>query len=270
MATYDDDLRLTHVLADAIERTALDGFGQLDPEAAVDDDGRLRTATAARLEELIGHHLSRTRPRDGVQGRTLQVSGREDRRWVLDTLDGSANYLRGVPIWATLISLVIEGEPVLGLIAAPSLSRRWWAGLGSGCWTGRTLAQARQVQVSDTAVLEHASVSADDIAGWMFGSHGQGFAHLADRAWRTRAYGDFWSHALLAEGAVDVALAAHLDRFQIATLLPLITEAGGRVSDPSGADLDRAHLSDGATVLATNGVLHPEVVAALEPVGPQG
>lgn len=273
MPGYDDDLRLAHVLADAVERTALELFGSLDLEVQVGPDGALTTSAATRLEELLRHQLQRTRPRDRVEGRTLEATGHGDRRWVLDPIDGTANYVRGVPVWATLISLVIEDQPVLGLVAAPTLNRRWWAGVGSGTWTGRNLTRARRVGVSQTSVLEHASLSADDVAAWVHGPHGDGFRDLTDRVWRTRAYGEFWSHTLVAEGAVDAGLGAWGDPVQMATLAPLVREAGGQVTDPYGADAARPSgaRAGGHPVVSSNGRLHDQLLGVLAPgEGPQG
>lgn len=265
MPGYDDDLRLAHVLADAVERTSLELFGSLQEEVQVGADGALTTPAATRLEELLRHQLHRTRPRDRVEGRTLDPTGHGARRWVVDAIDGAANYVRGVPVWATLISLVVEDEPVLGLVSAPHLARRWWAGVGSGAWTGRTLSRARRIEVSRTGVLSHASVSTDDVAGWLHGDHGAGFAALTDRVWRTRAYGEFWSHALVAEGAADIALSAWSDQYQLATLVPLLREAGGTVTDLSGAPAASPLAPQGAAhpVLATNGLVHEEVLMTL-------
>ncbi|MGC5584267.1 inositol monophosphatase family protein [Ornithinimicrobium sp. W1679] len=263
MPAYDDDLRLAHVLADAVERTALDLFGSPDLQVSVGDDGSLTTQASERLETLLRHQLGRTRPRDRVVGRVHEETGQGDRRWVLDPVDGTANYVRGVPVWAMLISLVVEDTPVLGLVAAPSLSRRWWAGRGSGAWTGRTLSQAVPVRVSSTEVLAHASVSADEVAAWSHGPHGDGFDRLTDRVWRTRAFGDFWSHTLLAEGAVDVALAAWMDGYQAAPLSVLVAEAGGRTSTPDGRDVVGGDPRAASAVVATNGVLHEEVLSML-------
>lgn len=260
--SYDDDLRLAHVLADAVERTAVELFASPELQVEVSPDGSLTTQAATRLEELLRHQLQRTRPRDRVEGRALEATGRGDRRWVVDAVDGSANYVRGLPVWATLISLVVEAEPVLGLVSAPSLSRRWWAGSGSGAWTGRTLAQARRIRVSDTAVLEHASVSADDVANWLHGPHGPGFARLTDRTWRTRAFGDFWSHTLVADGAIDVALTAWADRFQLAALIPIVREAGGRITDPQGEAPSVAR-EGGQPAITSNGRFHDAVVDLL-------
>lgn len=263
MPGYDDDLRLAHVLADAIERTALEHAGAPGLEASVGPDGSVTTPVAQHLEELLRHQLQRTRPRDRVEGRWVAPTGQGDRVWMLDALDGAPNYVRGVPVWASLISLVVEGEPVLGLVAAPSLARRWWAGRGSGAWTGRTLARARAVRVSGTAELADASVSADDVAGWLYGPHAQGFGHLVDQAGRTRAFGDFWSHALLAEGAVDVALTIRADPLQVATLAVLVGEAGGRVTDPYGSEVELGQLGPGPALVATNGAVHDRVTGLL-------
>ena len=265
MPGYDDDLRLAHVLADAVERTSLELFGALQAEVEVDPDGGLSAPAARRLEELLRHQLHRTRPRDRVEGRTMDPTGHGARRWVVDPIDGAANYVRGVPVWATLISLVVEDEPVLGLVAAPHLARRWWAGVGSGAWTGRTLARARRITVSGTGVLEHASLSTDDVAGWLHGGHGAGFAALTDRVWRTRAYGEFWSHALVAEGAADLALAAWGDGYQLATLAPLVREAGGTVTDLTGAPAASPLVTaaDACPVVTTNGRVHEEVLMTL-------
>lgn len=263
MPGFDDDLRLAHVLADAVERTALELFGSPDLEVQAGPVGSIITPAAARLEELVRHQLQRTRPRDRVEGRWLEPTGQGDRCWTIDALDGIANYVRGVPVWATTISLVVEGAPVLGLVAAPSLARRWWAGVGTGAWTGRTLSRARRVEVSDASVLAHASISADDIDAWLQGPHGVGFAHVTDRAWRTRAFGDFWSHALVAEGAADLGLSARADLLQLATLLPLVQEAGGRLTDPTGLDVQLPQLGGGQAVVSSNGQIHDEVIQLL-------
>ena len=263
MPAYDDDLRLAHVLADAVERTAIDLFGSPDLQVSVGDDGTLSTQATARLEDLLRHQLGRTRPRDRVVGRAHEETGQGERCWVLDPVDGTANYVRGVPVWATLISLVVAGEPVLGLVSAPSLSRRWWAGRGSGAWTGRALTRASRVHVSDTQVLAHASVSADEVAAWSHGPHGAGFDRLTDRVWRTRAFGDFWSHALVADGAVDVALSAWMDGFQASTLSALVAEAGGRTSTPEGLPVGQGDPRRASAVVATNGLLHDEVLTLL-------
>lgn len=259
MATFEDDLRLAHVLADAVERTTLDGFQGQDLQVRFKDDGSLVSRVDTETEELLRHQLARTRPRDIVQGEELPTTGHGNRRWVLDPIDGTANYVRGVPVWATLIGLIVDDEPVMGLVAAPALNRRWWAAAGSGAWTGRSLSRATRIAVSDTARLEHASLSHSDLNSWADHPHRDGFLGLAGACWRTRAYGDFWSHVLVAEGAVDIAIEPTVAPHDIAALAPILTEAGGRFSDLSGADGPF-----GTSAVSSNGVLHEEIIARLQ------
>lgn len=262
MATFDDDLRLAHVLADAVERTTTEAFGSTDLEVTAKEDGTLVTQADRHTEELLRHQLARTRPRDVVQGEELPTTGHGSRRWVLDPIDGTVNFIRGVPVWATLIALVVEEEPVLGVVAAPALGRRWWAARGSGAWTGRSLSRARPIHVADTSRIEHASLSYDDLSAWRSGPHGEGFEDLAVRCWRTRAYGDFWSHVLVAEGAVDIGLGAGQALHDVAALTPVVVEAGGRFTDAVGTSAP-----PGGTVVSSNGLLHDDVLALLAGAG---
>lgn len=251
MVTFDDDLRLAHVLADAVERTTLDLFRSPDLEVQRRDDGGLVTQADAQAERMLRHQLSRSRPRDVVQGEELATTGHGSRRWVLDPIDGTAAYVRGVPVWATLIALMVEDRPALGLVAAPALARRWWAAAGSGAWTGRSLSSARRIHVSDTSVVEHAVLSCDTLGGWASHPRAAGFLRLADRCWQARAYGDFWSHALVAEGAVDLAADPARAEHHLAALSAVVTEAGGRLGDLDGVDGP-----SGGSALSSNGVLH--------------
>ena len=149
--------------------------------------------------------LKRTRPRDAVVGEELETTGRGSRRWVIDPIDGTKNFVRGVPVWATLIALVDDDQPVLGLVSAPALARRWWAADGSGAWTGRSLSAAHRLAVSQVSRLEDASLSYSSSPAGRSRAGCRAFLDLTRRCWRTRAYGDFWSYMLVAEGAVDVA-----------------------------------------------------------------
>ncbi len=258
MARFDDDLRLAHSLADAVERSSLDSFRAADPDVESKDDGSLVTPADRHTEQLLRHQLQRTRPRDAVQGEELATTGHGNRRWILDPISGTVNFIRGVPVWATLIGLVVDDQAVLGLVSAPALSRRWWAALGSGAWTGRSLSQARRIRVADTSTIEHASLSYADLGVWLAGADRAGFTDLVDRCWRTRAYGDFWSHALVAEGAVDIGLATAVRIHDMAALAPIVTEAGGRLTDLDGTDGPF-----GNSALTSNGTLHEEVLAML-------
>ena len=177
---------------------------------------------------------------------------------MIDPIDGTKNFVRGVPVWATLISLVDEGQPVLGLVAAPALNRRWWAAGGSGAWSGRSLSSAKRMHVSKVATLADASMSHSSISSWRKVGRYEEFLGLAEDCWRTRAYGDFWSYMLVAEGAVDIAAEPELAVHDMAALVPIVTEAGGRFTS-----LDGTPGPWGGNALATNGILHDEVLARI-------
>ncbi len=213
-------------------------------------------------EELVRGQLKRTRPRDAVAGEEFDTTGHGPRRWVIDPIDGTHNFVRGVPVWATLIGLVDNGSPVLGLVAAPALQRRWWAALGSGAWSGRSLSAARRINVSKVSSLADASLSYSSVSSWHKVGRRKGFLSLADDCWRSRAYGDFWSYMLVAEGACDVAAEPELEVYDMAALVPIVTEAGGRFTSLEGVDG-----CWGGNAVATNGLLHDEVLTRLGPSG---
>ncbi len=258
MATYDDDLRLAHVVADQVDGLTMDRFRAAD--LAVDTKPDLTPVSDAdlRAEELVRSQLRRTRPRDAVAGEELEATGHGPRRWVIDPIDGTKNFVRGVPVWATLIALVDDGQPVLGVVSAPALQRRWWAANGSGAWTGRSLSSATRLAVSRIASLGDASLSYSSLHGWQARGQQAAFLDLAGRCWRTRAYGDFWSYMLVAEGAVDVACEPELAVHDMAALVPIVTEAGGQFTSLAG---DPGPW--GGNAVATNGLLHEQVLRAL-------
>ncbi|MGZ4781960.1 MAG: histidinol-phosphatase [Oryzihumus sp.] len=258
MPTYDDDLRLAHVLADAVERVTMERFRAEDLVVESKPDLTPVTDADRAAEEMVRHQLKRTRPRDAVEGEEFETTGHGPRRWVIDPIDGTKNFVRGVPVWATLISLVDEGQPVLGLVSAPALNRRWWAATGSGAWTGRSLSSARRVHVSRVGDLAHASLSYSSLTGWREIGRSEQFLDLTDQCWRTRAYGDFWSYMLVAEGAVDIAAEPELAVHDMAALVPIVTEAGGRFTSLDGQDGPW-----GGNAVATNGLLHDEVLRRL-------
>ena len=177
---------------------------------------------------------------------------------MVDPIDGTKNFVRGVPVWATLISLVVDDEVVLGVVSAPQLQRRWWASTGNGAWTGRSLLKATRCQVSDVRRLEDASLSYSSLHGWEERGRLDDFLSLSRRCWRTRAYGDFWSYMLLAEGAVDLAAEPELEVYDMAALDVIVREAGGRFSSLDGTDGPF-----GGNALASNGHLHEAALAFL-------
>ena len=258
MASYDDDLRLAHVVADSVDGLTMSRFKAID--LVVDTKPDLTPVSDAdrSAEQLVRSQLKRTRPRDSVIGEEFESTGHGPRQWVVDPIDGTKNFVRGVPVWATLIALIDGGMPVLGVVSAPALGRRWWATTGSGAWTGRSLSSATRIHTSAVTALADASLSYSSLSGWEQRGLLEPFVDLTRAVWRSRAYGDFWSHVLVAEGAVDVACEPELALHDMAALVPIVTEAGGRFTSLDGVDGPF-----GGNALSSNGHLHNEVLARL-------
>lgn len=259
MVDYDDDLRLAHELADQADALTMSRFRAMDLHVETKPDTSPVTDADRSAEALIGSQLANARPRDAVMGEEFGFrKGRDNRKWVIDPIDGTKNFMRGVPVWATLISLIDGDDVVVGVVSAPAMGRRWWAAKGSGAWTVRSLSPATRLQVSGVRQLEDASMSYSSLAGWREWGLIDNFLSLEQKLWRTRAYGDFWSYMLVAEGAVDIACEPELELYDMAALVPIVTEAGGKFTSLTGADGPF-----GGHAVATNGLLHSEVVAAL-------
>ncbi len=257
---YDDDLRLAHVIADQVDAVTIARFTAVDLLVETKPDLTPVTDADRAAEELIRSQLRRTRPRDAVIGEEFGSTGRGARQWIVDPIDGTKNFVRGVPVWATLIALVDDNVPVLGLVSAPALGRRWWAATGTGAWTGRSLSSARRLRVSAVDHLSDASLSYASFRGWEKLDRGEAFLELTRTVWRSRAYGDFWSYMLLAEGAVDLACEPELQLYDMAALVPIVVEAGGRFTSLDGVDGPF-----GGNAVATNSLLHAQTLAALTP-----
>jgi histidinol-phosphatase len=210
------------------------------------------------VEESLRNVLSRSRPRDAVLGEETGHTGSSQRCWVIDPIDGTSNFVRGVPVWATLIGLMDEDEVIVGVVSAPALGRRWWAARDGGAWTGRSLTKAAPCRVSQVSNLSDASLSYSGIGTWEEDGRLTEFLGLARKVWRTRAYGDFWSHMLVAEGAVDVSAETNVSLWDLAALQIVVTEAGGAFTDLTGIPRP-----DGGSAVCTNGLLHAEVLSVL-------
>ncbi|RAY13538.1 histidinol-phosphatase [Actinomadura craniellae] len=258
MADYSDDLRLAHVLADAADGITTQRFRALDLRVETKPDLTPVSDADRAVEEQIRGTLKRARPRDAVLGEEYGLSGSGARRWVIDPIDGTKNFVRGVPVWATLISLMEYDRVVVGLVSAPALQRRWWAARDGGAWTGRSLAKATRCQVSSVARLTDASLSFSSLSGWEERDRLDAFLDLTRAVWRTRAFGDFWSHMLVAEGAADISAEPEVSLWDLAALQVIVEEAGGSFTDLSGE-----HRADGGSVVCTNGALHDEVLHTL-------
>ncbi len=255
-----DDLRLAHLLADDADSITMSRFKALDLRVTTKPDLSPVSDADTAVEQAIRRTLGKARPRDAVHGEEMADTGWGPRRWVLDPIDGTKNFVRGVPVWATLISLLVNDEPVVGVVSAPALGRRWWASLGGGAYAGKSLMSPTQCRVSEVARLEDASLSYAELGEWVASGQGQGFVDLLRSCWRTRAYGDFWSYMLLAEGAVDIACEPELELHDMAACAVVVTEAGGRFTDVDGRPGPH-----GAGGYATNGLLHETVLAHLQP-----
>jgi len=226
------DLSLAHTLADAADAISLARFRAADLVVETKPDLTPVTEADRRVEATIRELLARERPGDGILGEEEGATGEARRRWIVDPIDGTRNYSRGIPVWATLIALEEDGELRLGLVSAPGLGRRWWAERGAGAF-----ANGQPLHVSHVARVEDAVLC--------FALE-QELPPLAHRCWHPRAYGDFWAHMLVAEGAAEVAVdALGLAAWDTAPLGVILEEAGGRFDDPvsSNGRLDLSGLN---------------------------
>ena len=238
------DLALALELGDAADAISLPRFRS---GLAVETKPDLTPVTEAdrAVEAELRRRLATERPNDAILGEEEGTSGEGPRRWILDPIDGTRNYARGVPVWATLIALEDDGVLRLGVVSAPALGRRWWAERGHGAF-----ADGERVTVSSVMVVEEAVLSF---------AYENGVPDLARRAWHVRGLGDFWAHMLVAEGAVDGAVdALGVSEWDLAAVQVIVEEAGGRFSDFSGA----ARI-DGSGAITSNGLLHDELLSSV-------
>lgn len=254
-----DDLALAHAIMDQVDGTTMARFLAGDLVVETKPDMTPVSDADKAAEEIIRAHLARSRSRDAVFGEEQGGElAHQARRWIIDPIDGTKNYVRGVPVWATLLGLEEDGQMVLGIVSAPALRRRWWAIRGFGAATGSRLSNARSIHVSNVSRMEDASLSYSSLTGWAKIGHMRAFLSMMDRMWRTRAYGDFFSYMLLAEGAVDIACEPELALYDMAALVPIVQEAGGMFTDLSGEEGPW-----GGNALATNSLLHAEALSML-------
>ena len=265
VGSYDDDLRFAHVLADAADDITTKRFRALDLRVETKPDLTPVSDADRATEDSLRNILRRSRPRDAVLGEESGQTGTGPRRWVIDPIDATKNYVRGVPVWATLIGLMDGDKVVVGVVTAPALGKRWWGVAGGGAWTGRSLTKASRCRVSGITSLADASLSYSGIGGWAKAGRRDEFDSLARSVWRTRAFGDFWSHMLVAEGAVDISAEPEVSLWDLAALQVIVEEAGGRFTSLTGEATP-----DGGSVVCTNGHLHDEVLALLGEEYPSG
>lgn len=239
------DLVLALALADAADAISLGRFRARDLVVETKPDATPVTEADRAVERAIRELLARERPADAILGEEEGVSGTGERRWIVDPIDGTRNYSRGVPVWATLIALEERGTVTIGVVSAPALGRRWWAERGSGAWADGDRVHVSAIKRIEDAVLSFALE--------------QPIPALAAQAWHARGYGDFWSHMLVAEGAIDGAYdAIGVTQWDLAALQPIVEEAGGRFTDFSGVER-----TDGRSAISSNGHLHATLLEAV-------
>lgn len=258
----DLDLALALDLADRADAISLDRFRAVDLTVTTKPDRTPVTDADQAVERAIRAGIAEQRPDDAILGEeygeeagSAQGAGRQ---WIIDPIDGTANFLRGVPIWGTLIALAVDAVPVLGVVSAPALGQRWWGARGLGAYTSQHGGGERKLQVSGVRDLADASLSYNSLPGWDQAGRLEPIIELSRSVWRARAIGDMWSYMLVAEGAIDIAGEFDLQPYDMAALQPIVEEAGGRFSSVDGDD-GPWH----GSALATNGLLHQEVLQRL-------
>jgi histidinol-phosphatase len=260
---YVEDLALAHLLANIADSIALERYQALDLVITTKPDNSPVTDADRAVETAIRQALATHRPDDGLLGEEFgsDITGAK-RYWIIDPIDGTKNFMRGVPTWACLIALVEVAddgtqEVVVGIASAPALSRRWFASAHSGAFVTFNGA-TKKISVSRVASLVDASIAYSDFIG--FGDRLEPFQNMLAQAWRTRGMGDFWSHVLVAEGAVDVAIEPTLAIWDMAALDIIVREAGGTFTNLSGKSGPF-----GGSGVSTNGILHNAVINGINP-----
>ena len=257
-----NDLALAIRLADAADSITLARYQSIDLVVTTKPDNTPVTDADKATEEALRALLKNHRPDDGIVGEEFgNDAGSAERYWVIDPIDGTKNFLRGVPTWATLIGLIEKQSDgrevvVVGVVSAPALFRRWHASEGNGAFVSVNKAAPQRINVSQVSEIKDASISYSDFIGW--GERLAPFQELMSSAWRTRGIGDFWSHMLVAEGAVDVAIEPSLALWDMAALDIIVREAGGRFTNVAGVDG-----SLGGSGLSTNSAIHQKIVDTL-------
>ncbi len=269
---YSEELAFALTLADRADAISLSRYHALDLVITTKPDNTPVTDADKAVERAIIDAIAAQYPTDGVVGEEFGTSGSKDRYWIIDPIDGTKNFLRGVPTWATLIALVENEKVVVSVVSSPALYRRWYATKGGGAFVvegsvgaasaenavsaADTQSLSRKLSVSKVSAISDASIAYSDFQGW--GARRTAFEKLLDSAWRSRGMGDFWSHMLVAEGAVDVAIEPSLALWDMAALDLIVREAGGRFSSLDGVDGPF-----GPNAISSNEALHEAILEAL-------
>ncbi|MEU8208322.1 histidinol-phosphatase [Micromonospora sp. NPDC049044] len=267
MTGYADDLALAHLLADRADTIAMARFRALDLRVEAKPDLTPVSDADTAVEREIRALLAEHRPTDGLLGEEYgaqAANAPHGRRWIVDPIDGTKNFVRGVPVWASLIALYDGDRPAVGVVSAPALGRRWWASAGAGAYAGPGAADGERIGVSAVHEVAAASFCYSSLDGWERAGRLDAMLDLMRATWRSRAYGDFYGYMLLAEGALEVMVEPELSLWDVAALVPIITEAGGTVTDLSGRPAPAGAPGTDSSVVATNGALHADILSRLD------
>ena len=270
--SLQSDLKLARKLADLADAISLNRFRASDLVVTTKPDMTPVSDADKAVETAIRAGIADSRPGDSVLGEEFGTEfgteGTSSRQWIIDPIDGTKNYVRGVPVWATLIALAIDGTPVVGVVSAPALGKRWWAARGQGAFVterlgsersgSETTSQARRIHVSKVAELADASISLSGLTRWENAGKLPQLLALTRQVWRTRDYGDMWPYMMVAEGMLEVSGEYDLQVYDMAALVPIVEEAGGRFTSVDG-EPGPWH----GSAIATNGLIHERVVATL-------
>jgi histidinol-phosphatase len=249
----DADLAFALDLADLADSLTLPAFRSRSFEVETKSDLTPVTEIDRSVERAIRHRIEAERPGDAVVGEEYG-SAEGAVRWILDPIDGTKNFVRGVPVWGTLIGLERQDDLVVGVASAPAMGHRWWAATGGGAF-----ADGRPIRVSAVSRLEDATMSYTSLTWYAKREIPPGFLDLARRCWRSRGFGDFWQHMLVAEGAIEVAIDPEVALWDMAAVQVIVEEAGGRFTTLAGEGR-----ADGGSGVSSNGLLHDEVLEILE------
>lgn len=252
---FSSDLELALRLADAADTQSLPRFDATDLKISTKADESHVTDADLATENAIRVILHEERPADGILGEEYGTEGDAHRQWIIDPIDGTANFLRGVPLWGTMISLAVNGIPQVGVVSMPALGRRWWACTGGGSWTASPDGPQR-LQTSTVDSFAEASVSFQSITQWADAGHLPALLRIADAVWRDRAYGDVFAYMLLAEGRLEMVAEFDVKEYDIAAAVPIIREAGGTFTSFDGVESISAR-----STLASNSILHEAFLA---------
>ena len=255
------DLDLALALADLADSISVRQFESPDVPARLKEDLSPVTAADLEVEAQLFRRIARDRPGDGVLSEESGGGQARRRQWILDPIDGTRNFLRRIPVWATLIALQVDDVPVVGVVSAPALGRRWWAARGLGSWRATAIAgmdSPQQCFVSKVGRLADAMLGFSNYYEWVTANQEEAFRRLSRSVLSSRGFGDFWSHAMVAEGAVDVSCEPAVAPWDVAALQVIVEEAGGRFTDLSGH-----RRNDGGSVLCTNSLIHDEALSLI-------